>query len=97
MALAAAVSEVPRSAEEPGEEVEGVVVLLGAAAALLVLLYAVVAVLVVDAAGFFVGEDFVGFGYGDEFVVGCVVASGGGLVWDNCRSTGSRKRLVGGG
>ena len=75
VALAAAV-EVAASAEEAAEEVEGVVVLAGGAT-LLVLLYAFVAILVVDAAGFFVDEDLVGLGDGDEFLVGGVVATGG--------------------
>jgi hypothetical protein len=71
-----AVPEVPTAAEEAREEVEGVVVVGAApAAATLVLLDAFVAVLVVDAACFFGGEDFVGFGYGDEFVVRGVIAS----------------------
>lgn len=73
-------AKVATAAEEAREQVEGVVVLGGPAAALLVLLYAVVAVLVVDAAGFFVDEDLVGFGYGDEFVVGGVVSPGALLV-----------------
>ena len=67
--------KVPAAAEEAREEVEGVVVLCGSAAATLVLFYAVVAVLVVYPACFLVDEDFVGFGYGDEFVVGGVVCS----------------------
>ena len=44
---------------------------------MLVLFYAFVAILVVDAAGFFVDEDLVGLGDGDEFLVGGVVATGG--------------------
>ena len=63
------------AAEEAGEEVEGVVGLVGVAAGLLVLFEAFVAVLVVDAAGFGGGEGVVGFGYGDEFVVGGRVVS----------------------
>lgn len=68
-------SEVSAAAEEAREEVEGVVVLL--AAALLALLEAFVPVLVVDFAGLGVGEGFVGFGYFDEFLFGCVVVSEG--------------------
>ena len=45
------------------------------AAGLLVLFEAFVAVLVIDAAGFGRGEGVVGFGYGDEFVVGGGVVS----------------------
>ena len=67
--------KVPAAAEEAREEVEGVVVLCGSAAATLVLFYAVVAVLVVYPACFFVDEDFVGFGYCDEFVMGGVISS----------------------
>jgi hypothetical protein len=47
------------------------------AAALLALLETFVPVLVVDFAGFGVGEGFVGFGYFDEFLFGCFVVSGG--------------------
>lgn len=65
--------EVPAPAEEAREEVEGVVVPL--AAALLVLFEALVAVLVVDAAGFGLGEGLVGFGDLDEFLVRGFVAS----------------------
>lgn len=74
--------EVAASAEEAGEEVEGVVVGVGGGAALLlaVLGEAFVAVLVVDAAGGGVGEGVVGVGYGDEFLFGGFVAAGGG-VW----------------
>lgn len=71
--LAAPVAEMPAPAEEAREEVEGVVVPL--AAALLVLLEALVAVLVVDAAGFGLGEGLVGFGDLDEFLVRGFVAS----------------------
>jgi hypothetical protein len=53
---------------------------LAAAASALVLFDAVVAVLVVYAAGFFVDEDFVGFGYCYEFVAGALITSGGLLV-----------------
>jgi biotin transporter BioY len=53
---------------------------LAAAASALVLLDAIVAVLVVYAAGFFIDEDFVGFGYCYEFVVGALITSGGLLV-----------------
>jgi hypothetical protein len=43
-------------------------------AAPLVLLYAVMAILVVYSTSLFVDEDVVGFGYGDELVVGGVVS-----------------------
>lgn len=66
--------EVAAAAEEAGEEVEGVVP-AGAPTALLVVLEALVAVLVVDAAGLFVGEGVVGFRYCDEFVVGALVTA----------------------
>jgi len=68
-------AEVAGAAEEAGEEVEGVVVLALLATAALVFFDAFVAVLVVYAAGFFVDEDVVGFGYGDEFVVGGFIAT----------------------
>lgn len=67
-----------RSAEEAGEEVEGIVAPRAAAAALFVLREAVVAVLVVDFAGFGLGEGVVGFCYGDEFLGGGFVAAGDG-------------------
>ena len=60
--------------EEAGEEVEGVVGAAAAALALFVLFDAFVAVLVVDFAGFGLGEGVVGFGYGDEFFVGGFIA-----------------------
>ena len=50
------------------------------AGALFVLLDAFVAVLVVDFARFGGGEGVVGFGYGDEFLVSGVVASG--YIWE---------------
>ena len=50
---------------------------LTTAATALVLLDAVVAILVVYAASFFVDEDFIGFRYCNELVVGAVVASVG--------------------
>jgi hypothetical protein len=65
------------AAEHAAEEVEGVVLL--EPAALLVLLEALVAVLVVDLARLGRREGFVGFGYLDEFGLGCVVAWV--LVW----------------
>lgn len=67
--LARLVAKVAAAAEEAGEEIEGVVMLL--AAALLALLEAFVTVLVVDLAGFGVDEGFVGFRDFDELVVGC--------------------------
>lgn len=76
-ALTALVAEVARAAEEAREEVEWVVAAT-AAATLLVLGEAVVAVLVVDFAGFRVGEGVVGFGYLDEFLGDGVVAS---MIW----------------
>jgi len=57
-----------RAAEEAREQVEGVV--RAGAAALLVLLDAFMAVLVVDLARFGLGEGVVGFGDGDEFLMG---------------------------
>ena len=68
------VAEVAGSAEEAGEEVEGVVAALSASAALFVLREAVVAVLVVDLAGFGLREGVVGFGDGDEFLGGGFIA-----------------------
>jgi len=65
---------VAGAAEEAREQVEGVV--RAGAAALLVLLDAFVAVLVVDLAGLGLGEGVVGFGNGDKFLVGGVVAAG---------------------
>lgn len=76
-ALPGLVAEVSAAAEEAREEVERVVT-AAAAAALLVLGEAVVAVLVVDFAGFGVGEGVVGFGYLDEFLGDGVVAS---MIW----------------
>lgn len=64
---------MPASAEETREEVEGVV--RACPAALFVLRDAFVPVLVVDFARFGRGEDVVGFGDGDEFLVRGVVAS----------------------
>jgi hypothetical protein len=66
---------MPAAAEEAREEIEGVVMARGAVAGLL-LLDAFVAVLVVDAAGFAIGEDVVGFGDGDESVVCLFIAAG---------------------
>lgn len=66
--------EMPRSAEEAREEVEWVVAPRATAAALLVLRQPFVAVLVVDLAGFGLGECVVGFGDGDEFLGGGLVA-----------------------
>ena len=74
-ALAPALAEMAPAAEEAGEEVEGVVGLVGMPAGLLVLFEAFVAVLVVNAAGFGRGEGVVGFGYGNEFVMGGGVVS----------------------
>jgi hypothetical protein len=53
---------------------------LAAAASALVLFDAVVAVLVVYAAGFFVDEDSVGFGYCYKFVASVLITSVGLLV-----------------
>lgn len=79
--LARLAAVVAPAAEEAAEEVEWVVpAAVARAALLLALLEGVVAELVVDLAGFGVGERFVGFGDEDEFVVGCwVVAGKGGL------------------
>ena len=44
-------------------------------ASALVLLNALVSILIVNSAGLFVDEDFVGFGYCDEFIVGARVSS----------------------
>src|SRR3954471_17777703 len=65
--LPASVPGMAPAAEEAREEIEGVVVPV-AAAALLALFEAFVAVLVVDFAGFWVGEGFVCFCYFDEFL-----------------------------
>ena len=62
------------AAEEAGEEVEWVM-RATTLSALLVLLQAFVAILVVDAAGFGLGEGVVGFGYLDEFLRGRFVAA----------------------
>jgi hypothetical protein len=75
--LPPALAVVAPAAEEAAEQVEGVV--LPEAAALLLLLDALVAVLVVDAAQFRVRQGFVGFGDGDELVLGGWVARV--LVW----------------
>lgn len=77
-ALVGGMPEVTTSAEEAGEEVEGVVVLAAGAALLAVLGEAFVAVLVVDTAGGGVREGVVGISYGDKFLFGGFVASGGG-------------------
>jgi hypothetical protein len=74
-ALARLVAEVAAAAEEAAEEVEWVVRL--EAAALFALLQALVAVLVVDLAGFGVGECLVRFRDLDELLVRCRVISGG--------------------
>ena len=66
--LAPSMAEMSASAEEPGKEVEGVVV-LAAAASLLPLFEAFVSVLVVDFAGFGVRESFVSFCYLDELLL----------------------------
>jgi hypothetical protein len=68
--LAGLVAVVATAAKEAAEEVEWVVAPATAAALLLALLETLVAVLVVDLAGFGVGEGFVGFGDEDELVVG---------------------------
>lgn len=68
-------SKVSRSTEEATEEVEGVVVLSTLSATTLVLLDAVVAVLVIYAPGLLTDEDFIGFGYRDELIVGCAISS----------------------
>lgn len=78
-ALALAVAEVSAAAEEAREEVEGVVGVLVAGTGF-VLGEAFLAVLVVDLACGFVGERVVGFGYGDEFRVGAVVAAAVGTL-----------------
>lgn len=70
------------TAEEAREQVEGVV--RAGAAALLMLLDAFVAVLVVDLAGLGFGKGVVGFGDGDEFLVGGVVAAGVVLALLSC-------------
>ena len=64
-----------RAAEEAGEEIEWIV---GAAAlsALLMLFQPFVTVLVVDAAGFGLGEGVVGFGDLDELFRGRFIATG---------------------
>ena len=62
------------TAEEPAEDVERIVV-PAASAPLLALLEAFVPILIVDFAGFGLGERFVGFGHFDEFLFGCFVAS----------------------
>lgn len=61
------------AAEESAEDVEGVMV--SSATALLPLLESFVPILVVDFAGFGLGEGFVCFCYFDEFLFGCVIAS----------------------
>jgi hypothetical protein len=72
-------SEVTAPAEEPAEQVEGVVATASSAAPLFVLLEALVPVLVVDAARFGVAEGFIGFCHRDEFIVcGFIV---GIFVW----------------
>ena len=65
---------VTSPAEEAGEEVKRVVGAAGAMA-LLVLLEAFVAILVVDFAGFGLGEGVVGFGDFDELLGGGVIAT----------------------
>jgi hypothetical protein len=74
MSLAATMTKVTAAAEEAGEEVEGVVV-LARTAAFSVLLDTVVAVFVIDLASFFVDEDLVGIGYGDELLRCFVIAT----------------------
>lgn len=59
------------AAKEAAEEVEGVA---AAASLLLAVLETLVAVAVVDRAGLWVGEGFVGFGDLDEFLLGGVIA-----------------------
>jgi hypothetical protein len=74
--LAGLAAVVPAAAEEAAEEVEWVVPAAVAPALLLALFEGVVAELVVDLAGFGVGERFVGFGDEDKLVVGCWVVAG---------------------
>ena len=69
------VSKVSGAAKEAGVEVEGIVGAAAALAALLGLFLAVVAVLVVDTAGFGLGEGVVGFCYLDEFFRGGLVTT----------------------
>jgi hypothetical protein len=76
--LASSMPEMSSAAEEPREQVEGVVVV--AAAALLSLLEALVSVLVVDLAGFGVREGFIRFCYLDEFLLGGGIPTAGLLV-----------------
>lgn len=61
-------TKVPSATEESREEVEGVMVV--PAASLGSLFEAFVSVLVIDFAGFGVGEGFVGFSNFDEFLLG---------------------------
>jgi hypothetical protein len=73
--LARLMAEMTPTAEEAGEEVEGIMV-LPAPATLLTLLEPLVSILVVDFAGFRDGESFVGFGDFDEFLFGRFIAPG---------------------
>jgi len=79
MSLAPTMTKVAAAAEEAGEKVEGIVV-LARTAAFSVLLNAFVAVFIVDFAGFFFDEDFVGVGYSDKLFRGFIVATGLVLV-----------------
>ena len=67
--------EVACSAEEAGEEVEGVMGPTASAVAGFVLGEAFVAVLIVDFARFGFREGFIGFGYLDEALGCCFVVS----------------------
>ena len=69
-ALAASLAEVPSTAKEAGEKVEGIMMSVAATARLLVLFETFVPILVIDLAGLGGREGVVGFGYGDKFVVG---------------------------
>ncbi len=71
--LASSMTEMSASAEEPGKEVEGVVVL--AAASLLPLFEAFVSVLVVNFAGFRVREGLISFCYLNELLLGGSIPS----------------------
>ena len=89
--------EMPRSAEEAREEVEWVMAPRATAAALLVLRQPFVAVLVVDLAGFGLGEGVVGFGDGDELLGGGLVAPVMKEGWVSCEwSFWVRKTKIGG-
>ena len=86
------VSKVAAAAEEAREEVEGVMV--SAATTLLPLFETFMAVLVIDLAGFGVGEGFVCVCDFDEFLFGCLVASASVIRISispiaNCDRTGS--------